>query len=98
MPATRTTDPRTSHEAELSVTRVTPVQAAILKMLADGPMHDEELVWVYKSLARDGFHPMASESGIRSRRAELVALGHVIDSGERTLTSMGRSTIVWAVA
>lgn len=98
MPATRTTDPRTSHEAEISITRVTPVKSAILRLLADSPMHDEELVKRFRIMADAGLIPMASESGIRSRRAELVEQGHVIDSGERTVTSMGRSTIVWQVA
>ena len=97
MPATRTTDPQTSHEAEISVTRVNAVQAAILRLLADQPMHDEELISRFNVMTNAGLLPMVSASGIRSRRAELVSLGHVEDSGRRERTWSGRNTIVWQV-
>lgn len=100
MALARLTDPETSHEAAESVKDITATQAAILKLLQAMPMADEDLIFYYKQQismgadARD--FPRASESGIRSRRAELVKAGKVIDTGERDLTSSGRRAIVWA--
>lgn len=98
MPSTRFADPQTSHDAEVSVVRVNQVQSSILRLLAGGPLHDEALIVAYHDGVRLGDFPMASESGIRSRRAELVDLGLVEDSGVRERTWSGRSTIVWQVA
>ena len=93
MPAARITDPATSHEAAESVKNVTATQAAILKLLTAAPMSDEDLIWYYQQ-GWNNF-PRASESGIRSRRAELVKQGLVKDSGDRRRLQSGRNAIIW---
>ena len=37
-------------------------------------------------------------SGLRTRRSELVDAGLVVDSGERKLTQNGAKSIVWRLA
>lgn len=95
----RLTDPQTSHEAAASVENITATQTVILKLLTGFPMTDEDLVWHYEQQIRMGADirdvPRASASGIRSRRAELVKLGFVRDSGHRTKISSGRNAIIW---
>ena len=95
----RITDPTTSHSAAASVEGITETQAVILRLL-EVPGTDTDLVNRYHQAwftERDTV-PRASDSGIRSRRAELVALGLVKDSGERALTPSGRQAIVWVTA
>lgn len=94
MPYARKTDPGTSHAAARSVQNISPTQQAILGLLKDR-MNDEALINVYNAMARGGYVPAASESGIRSRRAELVKQGLVIDTGERSLMTTGRLATVW---
>ena len=93
MPNARNTDPKTSHDAAESVTNLTQTQATILRVL-QRPRTDTQLIEAYRKLKRA---PLASESGIRSRRAELVDKGLVVDSGNRGLTPFNRQSIVWAV-
>jgi hypothetical protein len=50
------------------------------------------MVLIYRSFATA---PMASDQGIKSRRAELVAEGFVEDSGKRVILPSGRKSIVW---
>ena len=91
MPFARTKDRATSHEAAQSVTNVTATQQAILNALVL-PMSDEALIgW----LRHTGL--VVSESGVRSRRAELVAYGLVKSVGV-TKSISGRSMNVWAKA
>lgn len=90
----RKTDPTTSHMAAASVQDITATQEYILKALKR-PATDVDLVERYNNLKTA---PRASESGIRSRRAELVALGLVKDSGARVKLQSGRHAIVWQVA
>lgn len=90
----RKTDPTTSHQAAASVKDVTSTQAFILKALRK-PLTDVALVHAYRGYKTA---PQASESGIRSRRAELVALGKVVDTGARVKLPSGRHAIVWQVA
>lgn len=94
MPFARHTDPQTSHEAAQSINPValTATKQAILKAL-NRPRTDVDLLSAYKSLHGA---PVASESGIRSRRAELVAAGLIVDTGERAKLPSGRNAIVWA--
>jgi hypothetical protein len=93
MARARVTDPETSHEAAESVDRVTETQEYILRALRR-PRADVELVEAYRSFKRA---PRASESGIRSRRAELVDRGLVVDTGRRVRLDSGRYAIVWGV-
>ncbi len=92
MPRARNTDPQTSHDAAESVSNLTQTQAYVLKALAR-PRTDPQLIEAYRKLKRA---PLASESGIRTRRAELVDRGLVQDTGERNLTPYGRKAIVWS--
>jgi hypothetical protein len=91
----RTTDPVTSHEAAESVKNVSPTQLIILSLL-EIPQTDEELVANYNNLRKDNptIVPKASQSGIRSRRAELFQAEKVVPVGY-ALTESGRRAIVW---
>lgn len=91
-PVARATDPGTSWEAAKSVKKVRTTQLRILAALrAMGPMTDEEIA---AALAKH--HWAVSPSGARTRRAELVDMGLVADSGQRRRLSTGRRGIVWA--
>lgn len=90
MPFARTTDPETSHEAAQSVTNITPLKQEILQRLMT-PMTDADLIEVI----RTGSRLLVTESGVRSRRAELVQAGLVKDTGARVKLATGRSAIVW---
>ncbi len=94
MPNTRTLDPVTSYEAAASVSGLAGSYAIILYLFREyGPMNDEALIraWRYEN------KKYASDSGIRSRRSELVATGKIIDTGERVKMTSGRNSIVWDV-
>jgi hypothetical protein len=91
MPKARNTDPQTSHDAAESVKQVTTTQQYVLRALRR-PRNDAELIEAYRAYKTA---PRASESGIRSRRAELVDAGLVRDSGRRVKTLSGRNSIVW---
>ncbi len=90
----RRTDPITSHEAAESVDNITATQSYVLRCLKR-PRVDVELVHAYRAYKTA---PRASESGIRSRRAELVDRGLVIDTGRRVRLDSGRYAIVWGLA
>jgi hypothetical protein len=97
-PVARRTDPETSHEAADSVTDITAKQEAVLRALRGiGRATDVYLREHYLELSR--YYPMAyprqSESGLRSRRSELVDKGYVYDTGERDVLDSGRRAIVW---
>jgi len=94
MAIARTTDPETSKLAAESVGNLNETKKVILQLLAK-PMGDEELVNKYEFLADNQMAPWASQSGIRSRRSELVEDGYLFDSGERIKTKSNRSAIVW---
>jgi len=87
----RKTDPKTSHDAADSVKDITKTQEYVLKALKR-PRNDTQLIEAYRSLKTA---PRASESGIRSRRSELVGAGLVVDSGKRVKMPSGRFSIVW---
>jgi len=94
----RKLDPHTSHEAADSVRNETRTQSVIMSILSF-PMTDEELVKHYLALnSMDAdIVPLASPSGIRSRRHELALLGKVVPVGYKK-TAAKRSAIVWSVA
>lgn len=94
MPYTRNSDPLTSHWAEQSVTNLTETKLVILTLLDTG-MTDEQLIKAYNNCVDLGIASKASESGIRSRRAELVKQGAVIDTGMLGETGSGRRSIIW---
>lgn len=91
MARARTTDPQTSHDAAGSVQNENTIRYWVLKLL-DRPRTDVELVEVYGNMK---YAPRASESGIRSRRAELVADGLVEATDKRVKLPSGRNAIVW---
>lgn len=99
MPSARITDPATSHEAAGSLTaeRLSETQRAILELLNQHPLTDEQIGFRHFRAAQSGRWNHASESGLRSRRKELVEKGLVVRSGYDT-TKFGRSTIVWRLA
>jgi hypothetical protein len=101
---TRTTDPETSLAAAASLDpdNLRASQSAVLRFMRDrGPMTDVDLVDAYTSTPADRALienlPRQSASGLRTRRAELVAGGLVVDTGERRRLESGRQAIVWAV-
>lgn len=89
----RKTDPFTSHQAANSVSNTTQLQQHILNMLTR-PMTDTELL----SAVEATYPALVSASGVRTRRAELVAQGKVLDTGERKKLQSGRQAIVWGLA
>jgi hypothetical protein len=90
----RSTDRQESHDAARSVGNVTKVKGWILELLA-APMHDEELVRQFNR--RHGSY-VATAQSIRSRRAELVKAGLVVDTGDKATTSAKRKTTIWKAA
>lgn len=92
----RNSDPITSHQAAASVKDINKTHERVLEVLERyGPATDEEIERYYFNLAQLFDWPSASPSGLRSRRAELVALGKVYDTGERGKTASGRATAIW---
>ena len=86
----RSTDPSTAHLAAASVRNISQVQAAILRTFRrHGPMCDDQLMTMLPMF------PPQSESGVRTRRKELVRKGLLKDSGETTTLPSGRESIVW---
>ena len=86
----RAGDPGTSWEAAESVRDIRASQAEVLRLfIARGAMTDEQVAERYS-----GFQ---SPSGLRTRRAELVALGRLRDTGHRIVGRTGRRMIVWDV-
>ena len=81
----------TSIRAYVSISHeeVSRLQAQILEVLEDGPKTDEEI-------ARE-FDGTTSMSSLRTRRAELVSLGRVHDTGQRRASGAGRTMTVWGL-
>jgi len=95
----RRTDPETSHAAAASVRELTAKQGAVLRVfecLTEATC-DVELVRQYEWRGeRDpDLYPPQSESGIRTRRSELVRKGYLIDSTLRVRLDTGRRAICW---
>jgi hypothetical protein len=87
----RPSDPETSHEAAKSLrqVKITETRQRILNLLkaSSEGLTDGEIASYLGNVA--------SLSGLRTRRAELVAGGYVVDSGARRQTPAGRRSIVW---
>jgi len=96
----RTTDPITSHQAAASIKKdkVRLSQEAVLRVFKQfGAMTDQELLKKYAFCIDycGWLIPQQSESGIRTRRSELVTKGLVVDSGEKSMLPTGRKAIIW---
>lgn len=94
----RNTDPYTSHEAAASITseKIRRSQLEVNRALRRiGPCEDSVLVEEMQGTDR---YAWQSESGIRTRRKELVDKGLVVDTGERVVKPSGRKATVWACA
>lgn len=93
----RHNDVETSHLAAASVSNLNDKQRFVLDTfkLEANPMTDEELIYAYSY--RVDFTNLApqSESGLRSRRSELVTKGELRDSTKRRKTKSGRLSIIW---
>lgn len=69
----------------------------LVMRLAAEPVLDEELVERYAASKAAFKLPKQSESGIRSRRAELARAERLIEAGRKKM-STGRQGRTWAVA
>ncbi len=92
----RKSDPITSHEAAESVKNLSATKEGILIVLGSRSMSDSQIAWEYNRLVLSNKAPMASESGLRSRRSELVADG-LVEADGFGKTPFGRRTILWRV-
>lgn len=91
----RRTDRPTSVAAAASVSNFTAVETAILETLSEyGPMRDEKLIEKFREYCPS---VRASDSGIRSRRADLVRLGQIRATEKREKTKSGRDSVVWEI-
>ena len=96
MPSARRTDPETSKlaAASISAQRITETQLNVLLCVSWSiSMADATLVERFE----DYWPYLASQSGIRSRRADLTAAGLIKDTGERIKLRGNRSHILWAI-
>lgn len=94
-PRARRTDPATSHDAAASVRNMTQTHRALLALISlEGPLTDEALLLLWNDRIAERISP----SGLRTRRAELVDLGLVRDSGQRKPLESGRAAIAWEIA
>lgn len=98
VPRARRSDPQTSHTAAATVRGVTATHARIKALLRDeGPMTDEQIAEAWERMVTIAAWPKGSPSGLRTRRAELVDRGEVVDTGRTAQTKAGRRTTVWAL-
>ena len=95
---TRRTDPQTSRDAAATVNITKGQQIVLAEFRLYRTMTDEQLIDALAVRAASCPEARLSDSGARSRRAELVAKGLLVDSGDRLKTRAGRATIVWALA
>ena len=96
-PRARSTDPQTSHDAAKKVRGVSAVHSTILMILWQrGPLTDPQIAEYYFQRVADGSAPMHSESGLRTRRKELVDMGKVTTAAWKEKLSTGRYATVWA--
>lgn len=99
-PAARRSDPATSHAAARSIdkrTQMTCQQAVLACLTLLRYSDDVNLCVTYERIAGQHGWPVQSQSGIRTRRSELVAAGLVVDTGRKVTLASGRQAVVWAV-
>ncbi len=95
----RKRDPKTSHDAAKSISdrALRATQKAVLAAFEQfGPLSDTELVQAYQRWYKTAGWPLQSDSGIRTRRKELVKRGVLALGGTVKLAS-GRSAQVHRV-
>lgn len=94
----RSTDVAESHAAAASVKDLTGNQRAILAVMRTwpSPLTDEKLVEIYTRQYKAMNLPRQSESGLRSRRAELARAEKIVEAGKGT-TAGGRSCRSWVI-
>lgn len=90
-PRARRSDPETSHRAAAAVQNLSETKQYILNLLAEQPSTDFEI----QDRWADAGLPIISPSGLRTRRAELVEEGLLVDSGQTRLGPTGRAFTVW---
>lgn len=94
----RNSDPGTSHAAAKSVGDLRESQRAVLSMFETwGEMIDESLCERYSGAAEAGRIPPQEDSGIRTRRRELVDAGLLVDTGRKGKNDHGRDAILWGI-
>ena len=96
----RHSDPRTSQEAAESLTaaHLRASLEAVLECAQRLPhfgFTDVALIAFYRSNQYLYEWPEQSDSGIRTRRSELVRAGLLVDSSEKIKLRTGRRAIVW---
>jgi hypothetical protein len=94
----RNTDPNTSHEAAEGITEsaLRANQIAVLECIRlMGPTHDERMIEFYNSRRKEQAWPSQGDSGLRTRRRELVDGGFVRDTGRTTKTTGNGTTKIW---
>ena len=97
-PRARRSDPETSHEAAASVEHLTVKQDAVFRCF-NRPRTDCELHTEYnRRLLSQGVanYPTQSDSGLRTRRSELVRKGFLFFTGEYNTHRNGRRARIWA--
>ena len=97
MARARKTDPHTSHEAAKRVASSNLKERILILFERHQSMTDEQLITHYNRAMHHEGWPIATESGIRSRRKELVDEGKILDSMTTGLTVSNRSTIIWVL-
>jgi hypothetical protein len=94
----RTSDPDTSHAAAKSVKKMTLVQSRVWAMFGRvSSMTDVAMIdmWGKERRRFPDSYPQVSDSGLRTRRRELVDQGYLKDSGLRQTLPSGRKAILW---
>ena len=93
----RRTDPHTSHCAAKRVAGSNLRERILILFERHISMTDEQLIVHYNRATHHEGWPVATESGIRSRRKELVDEKKILDSMTTGLTVSNRSTIIWVL-
>jgi hypothetical protein len=93
---TRNNDGPTSQKAARSVRNMTQKRQDVMATFRRfGTLTDEQLVTVYATM--DNVTDQ-SESGLRTRRNELVKMGLLVDTGNTRRIRSGRQAVLWGMA